>query len=75
MAEANQAYLCENSEAMLALEAMVDRAGLRNVLFALEYICHAKGNHLEEAWQDVSSATVWWSNGRKIGTIACKVRQ
>ena len=48
MAEANQAYLCEDSPAMLVLEGIVDRAGLRNVLFALEHICFAKANHLED---------------------------
>jgi hypothetical protein len=39
MAEAIQAYLSDNSPAMLVLEGIVDRAGLRNVLFALEHIC------------------------------------
>ena len=58
MAEANQVYLCENSPAMLVLEGIVDRAGLRNVLFALEHICFAKANHLEDNWQDVASAKV-----------------
>ena len=42
MAEATEAYLSENSPAMFALESIVDRAGLRNVLFALEQICFAK---------------------------------
>jgi hypothetical protein len=38
MVEATAAYLCENSPAMLELEGIVDQAGLRNVLFALEQI-------------------------------------
>ena len=59
MAEANQAYLCENSPAMLVLEGIVDRAGLRNVLFALEHICLAKAIHLKENWQEQRSAKVW----------------
>jgi len=56
MVEATPAYLSENSPAMLVLEGIVDRTGLRNVLFALEHICFAKANHLEENWQDLKSA-------------------
>jgi hypothetical protein len=73
MAEANSAYLCENSSAMLELEGIVDRAGLRNVLFALEQICFAKAEHLEEAWQDERTATLWNRYGRLCGTVASKV--
>ena len=75
VAEANQAYLCEHSPAMLVLEGIVDRAGLRNVLFALEHICHAKAQHLEANWQDPTSAKVWWRNGRICRSTACKVAQ
>ena len=70
-----QAYLCEDSPAMLVLEGIVDRAGLRNVLYALEFICHAKANHLEDAWQDKQAAKVWTRNGRLCGATACKVAQ
>jgi hypothetical protein len=55
---------------MLVLEGIVDRAGLRNVLFALEHICLAKAN-----WQDPKSAKVWSRNGRLCGTTASKVAQ
>ena len=73
MAEANQAYLCENSPAMLALEGIVDRAGLRNVLFALEAICFVKAQHLEANWQEPKLARLWCRNGRACGAAACKV--
>jgi hypothetical protein len=73
MAEANQAYLSDNSPAMLVLEGIVDRVGLRNVLYALEHICHAKAQHLEANWQDEASAKVWWRNGTICGKTACKV--
>ena len=36
------AYFGDGSEAMLQLEAMVDKAGLRNVLWALAHISRAK---------------------------------
>ena len=71
MAEASQAYLCENSPAMLVLEGIVDRAGLRNVLFALERICYDKANHLEE--KDPKSAKVWTRSARHCANAAFKV--
>jgi hypothetical protein len=40
------AYFEDGSEAMLRLEAMVNKAGLRNVLWALAHISRAKA-HLE----------------------------
>jgi len=55
----NQPYFCEGSEAMVQLEAMVDRVGLRNVLHALEHICGAKAYHLESNWQDKAMAKAW----------------
>jgi hypothetical protein len=70
---ADEAYLCENSPAILVLEGIVDRAGLRNVLFALEHICHAKAIHLEENRQDLRSAKLWSRHGRLCGAAACKV--
>jgi hypothetical protein len=73
MVEANQPYLCENSPAMLVLEGIVDCAGLRNVLVALEHICLAKAIHVEENWQDLKSAKVWTRHSRVCGTAACKV--
>ena len=73
MVEATSAYLCENSTAMLELEGIVDQAGLRNVLFALEQICFAKAQHLEANWQDARTAKVWSRYGRLCGNAACKV--
>jgi hypothetical protein len=35
-------YFAEGTEAMIALEAMVDRVGVANVLYALQHICNAK---------------------------------
>jgi hypothetical protein len=75
MARAIQAYLSDNSPAMLVLEGILDRAGLRNVLYALEHICHAKAQHLEANWQDTVSAKVWWRNGTICGKTAGKVHQ
>jgi len=71
MVGAEPAYLSENSPAML--EAILDRAGLRNVLFALEQICFVKAQHLEEAWQGGRSAKVWSRYARLCGNAACRV--
>jgi hypothetical protein len=55
----SQAFFSENSPAMLELEAMVDRVGIRNVLYALAKICDGKAEHVASMWQDVATAQVW----------------
>jgi hypothetical protein len=52
-------YFAENSEAMLCLEAMIDRVGINNVLYALSFICGAKAAHVAMNWQDTATAKVW----------------
>jgi hypothetical protein len=73
MLEATQPYLCKNSPAMLVLEGIVNRAGLRNVLFALEHICYEKASHIEANWQDPKSAKVWTRSARRCANVAFKV--
>jgi hypothetical protein len=58
---------------MLVLEGIVDHAGLRNVLYALEHICLAKAQHLETNWQDAAGAKVWASRARLCGSMACRL--
>ena len=53
------AYLEDGSDAMVALELLVDKVGVRNVLWALERICAGKAVHVAEAWQDSRTAKVW----------------
>jgi hypothetical protein len=57
------AYFCEGSEAMVALEAMVDKVGINNVLYALAHICNAKSEHMATNWQDTTGAKVWAKRG------------
>ena len=64
------AYFEENSEAMLQLEAMVDKVGVANVLHALGHICAAKAEHLESNWQDGTAAKVWSRAGNFLDNIA-----
>ena len=65
-------YFCEGSEAMVALEAMVDHAGMANVLYALAHICQAKAEHLEVNWQDRASAYLWRVGGNKLDRFAAR---
>jgi hypothetical protein len=58
-ASLSQPFFSENSPAMLELESMVDRVGIRNVLYALAKICDGKAEHVASMWQDVSTSQVW----------------
>lgn len=66
------AYFEENSEAMNQLEAMVDKVGMANVLYALAHISAAKADHLETNWQDRSGAQWWTARANKLNTLAAK---
>jgi hypothetical protein len=72
MAEATSTlpYFAEGSEAMLQLEAMVDKAGLRNVLWALQHIAYAKADHIHTSWQDHGLARAWEVTGHKLARWA-----
>ena len=63
-------YFCEGSEAMLQLEAMVDKVGLRNVLWALQHIAYAKAGHIQVNWQDHGLARAWEVTGHKLARWA-----
>lgn len=65
-------YFTEGTEAMLALEAMVDKVGMANVLYALARISQMKAEHLESNWQDRQSAQWWEARANKIGALAAK---
>lgn len=66
-------YFEEGSEAMVALERMVDHAGLRNVLYALASICGAKAQHLQSNWQDDVAAKYWARDSLKITSVAGRI--
>ena len=53
-------FFAEGTEAMVALEAMVDHAGLRNVVWALAHICWNKAEHVQRRGRTTSL--------REIGT-------
>lgn len=65
-----QPFFCEGSPAMVQLETMIDRVGIRNVLFALSSICDAKAEHLHSNWQDHVAARIWEARGNRVGKLA-----
>jgi hypothetical protein len=67
-------YFAEGTEAMIALEAMVDHAGLRNVVWAMAHICWAKAEHVQAAWQDDQLARDWNANAAMLNRFAEKLR-
>jgi hypothetical protein len=58
---------------MLQLEAMVDAVGLRNVIYALEHICHEKAEHLAVNWQDIGTAKAWTREALRLQKAADRV--
>lgn len=67
------AYFEEGSEAMLALEAMIDKVGTRNVAYAMARLCQLKAEHLESNWQDRETARIWDKCANAWGAFANKV--
>lgn len=70
----NKPYFAEGTEAMVALEAMVDRVGLRNVVYALEHICGEKAEHLNVNWQDGRSGIAWHDAAEHLHKAALKIK-
>jgi hypothetical protein len=67
-------FFAEGTEAMVALEAMVDAAGLRNVVWALASICWDKAEHVQANWQDDQLARDWNANALMLNRFAEKLR-
>jgi hypothetical protein len=61
------AYFEDGSNAMLQLEAMVNKAGLRNVLWALAHISRAKAHHIEG---NKDTAKTWMRDALKLSRCA-----
>jgi len=70
----SEPYFAPGSEAMLALEAMVDRAGLRNVLYALAAVCRTKAervSHTDHTFSPTEQA--WRIEAARLDTTATKI--
>jgi hypothetical protein len=57
----------------VALEDMIDKHSVQQVLFAIADICEAKAGHIAENWQDDASAKAWTAEARKISRLAERV--
>lgn len=53
-----------------ALEAMIDKHNLHEVLWLVATIASAKANHIEENWQDRTLARQWSAASRTIEKCA-----
>jgi len=59
-----------------ALEKLVDKHKLSEVVYGLQSVCLAKAEHLEHAWQDYHAAAVWNEMANvleKLGTRCAKL--
>ena len=66
-------YFAEGTPAMKRLEAMVDKVGLSNVLYALAQVAHAKAELLSGNWQNEAAAKCWESDALKIEKLAERI--
>ena len=48
------------------LEQMIDESSVADVLHLISDVCHEKGDHVRENWQDVVTARVWDTTGKKV---------
>jgi len=59
-----------NTEETEALEGLIDKCTLFEVLAALSVICGDKAGHLRENWQDKVTAATWDRASKKLGSLA-----
>ena len=67
-------YFTEGSPAMVELESMVDKVGIRNVLWALAHIAGAKAEHVATNWQDVLLAKQWMKISGQIQSLVPRIK-
>lgn len=51
--------MTKQDELIEALETLVDKHTLREVVDALSLVCTLKAEHIEDNWQDIRTASVW----------------
>jgi hypothetical protein len=66
-------YFAEGTPAMIDLEAMVDRVGALNVLYALQLIAFSKAAHLRANWQDYAASWPGWEAAAKDWTLTARI--
>lgn len=51
------------------LETLIDSNTLHDVIEALESVCYAKAGHIEENWQDATTAQPWVMAAQRLGEV------
>jgi hypothetical protein len=64
------AILEKGNQQMIDLETLIDRVGMKNVLYALAVIANEKAEHLALNWQDSFLSRTWERNAAKIEKCA-----
>ena len=54
----------------LAVEEMIDAAGISNVIDAVAQVCFAKAEHLKGNWQDPDGSRAWRVVAKRVDTLA-----
>ena len=61
----NEYYAAFSAEGTQAhkdiLEGLIDSMGLEHVVRRLSEVCHEKGAHLVDNWQDTNTASDWFN--------------
>lgn len=57
---------------VMAIEHLIDRYSVAEVLYAVAYICGAKAEHLATNWQDAHSAKSWMNSCVAIDALAAR---
>lgn len=59
-----------NTKVEDAVEALIDKASLRQVLDSIAYVCWEKAEHIRSNWQDEPLARDWDAAGKVVDTTA-----
>lgn len=59
----------------IALEQMIDRSSVQQVLERLEAVLYAKADHIADNWQDLSLAREWERIARAVAVATRRATQ
>lgn len=65
--------MISNSEDARALEALVDRYSLNDVVDCLSRIAQAKAEHIALNWQDADAASLWYRASDRLYNVAVAI--
>lgn len=56
------------------IEDLIDTTSLHDILQAIEHICYLKGAHIDENWQDSTTAAPWYNASTTIAKYAYRLQ-